>query len=172
MAVFIALLRAVNVGGTSRFPMSELRELCSNCGFAEVTTYIQSGNVVFSSRLAKNDVKLKLASALRVRMGKPVGVHVRTPAELDAIIKRNPFKPAEPSRLLVMFLDRAPQPNVLADLVIPGREEVRLSGREAFVHYPDGMGRSRLKLPFAKDATGRNLNTVQKLLALSRSAES
>ena len=57
-------------------------------------------------------------------------------------------------------------------LVIPGREEVRLSGREVFVHYPDGMGRSRLKLPFAKDATGRNLNTVQKLLALSRIAES
>lgn len=171
MAVFIALLRAVNVGGTNKLPMSDLRELCSNCGFAEVTTCIQSGNVVFSSRLDRNKVKRKLASALQARMGKPIGVYVRTPAELDAIIKRNPFKQAEPSRLLVVFLDGAPQPNVLADLAIPGREEVRLSGREAFVHYPDGMGRSKLNLPFARDATGRNLNTVQKLLALSRIAE-
>ena len=105
-------------------------------------------------------------------MGKPVSVYVRTPAELDAVIKHNPFKQAKPNRLLVMFLDRAPRLNVLADLVIPGREEVKLSGREAFVHYPDGMGRSKLKLPFAKDGTGRNLNTVQKLLALSRVVES
>ena len=104
-------------------------------------------------------------------MGGPVGVYVRTPAELDAIIRRNPFKQAAPNRLLVMFLDRAPPPRVLADLVIPGREEVRLVGREAFVQYPDGMGRSKLKLPFARDATGRNLNTVRKVLALSRVAE-
>ena len=172
MAVFIALLRAVNVGGTSKLPMSELRELCENCGFARVTTYIQSGNLVFSSRLAASKVKLRLESALRSRMGKPVGVYVRATAELDAIIERNPFKQAEPNRLLVMFLDRAPRPKLLADLVIPGREEVRLSGREAFVHYPDGSGRSKLKLPFAKDATGRNLNTVRKLLSLGRVAES
>ncbi len=171
MAVFIAFLRAVNVGGTGKLPMSELRELCRSCGFAKVTTYIQSGNVVFSSRLDGSKVKLRLESTLRERMGKPVGVCVRTPAELDAIIERNPFKQAEPNRLLVMFLDRALQRNGLSDLVIPGREEVRISGREVFVHYPDGMGRSKLKLPFANDATGRNLNTVQKLLALSRVAE-
>ena len=171
MAVFIAFLRAVNVGGTGRLPMSELRELCRNCGLAEVTTYIQSGNVVFSSRLDGSKVKRRLESTLRERMGKPVGVYVRTPAELDAIIERNPFKQAEPNRLLVMFLDRALRRNGLSDLVISGREEVRISGREVFVHYPDGMGRSKLKLPFAKDATGRNLNTVQKVLALSRVAE-
>ena len=171
MAVFIAFLRAVNVGGTGKLTMSELRELCGNCGFARVTTYIQSGNVVFSSRLDRSKVQRKLSSALRARMGRPVGVYVRTPAELDAIIRRNPFKQAAPNRLLVMFLDRAPPPHVLADLVIPGREEVRLAGREAFVQYPDGMGRSKLKLPFAKDATGRNLNTVRKVLALSRVAE-
>lgn len=171
MAVFIAFLRAVNVGGTSRLPMNELRELCRDCGFAAVTTYIQSGNAVFSSRLDRSNVTLKLESALRARMAKPVAVYIRTPDELDAVIERNPFKRAQPNRLLVMFLDRAPQGNVLADLIIPGREEVSLSGREAFVHYPDGMARSKLKLPFAKDATGRNLNTVQKLLALGRVAE-
>ena len=171
MAVFIALLRAVNVGGTTRLPMSELRQLCRDCGFVGVTTYIQSGNGIFSSRLDSNTVKRTLESALRARMGKPVGVCVRTPAELEAVVERNPFKQAQPNRLVVMFLDRAPQRNALAGLVIPGREEVSLLGREAFVHYPDGMASSKLRLPFAKDATGRNLNTVQKLLALSRVAE-
>ena len=116
MAVLIAFLRAVNVGGTGTLPMSELRNLCSTCGFTKVTTYIQSGNVVFSSRLDRNKAKLKLESVLRVRMGKPVNVYVRTPAELDAVIKHNPFKQAKPNRLLVMFLDRAPRLNVLADL--------------------------------------------------------
>ena len=168
MAVFIVFVRAVNVGGTSKLPMSELQELCKDCGFAKVTTYIQSGNVVLSSGLDRSTVRRKLESALRARMGKPVGVFVRTPAELAAIVERNPFKQAAPNHLLVMFLDRAPQRSVLADIETPGREEVELSGREAFIHFPDGMGRSKLKLPFAKDATGRNLNTVRKLLALSR----
>ena len=171
MAVFITLLRAVNVSGTGKLPMSALREFCRHCGFERITTYIQSGNIVFSSSLDSSKVKLKLESILRERMRKPVGVYVRTSAELDAIIERNPFKQAAPNRLLVMFLDHAPRGNVLADLVIPGREEISLSGREAFVHYPDGIGRSKLKLPFAKEATGRNLNTLRKLLALSRVAE-
>ncbi len=140
MAVFIVFVRAVNAGGTSKLPMSELQELCKDCGFAKVTTYIQSGNVVLSSGLDRSTVRRKLESALRARMGKPVGVFVRTPAELAAIIKRNPFKQAAPNHLLVMFLDRAPQRSVLADIETPGREEVELSGREAFVHFPEGIG--------------------------------
>ena len=171
MAVFVVFLRAVNVGGTGRLPMSDLRDLCRDCGFTNVTTYIQSGNVVLSSGLNRSQVRRKLESALRARMGKPVGVFIRTPAELAALIERNPFTQAAPNRLLVMFLDRAPQRGVLSDLAPPGREEVRLSGREVFVHFPDGMGQSKLKLPFAKDATGRNLNTVRKLLALSRGTD-
>ncbi len=92
MAVFVALLRAVNVGGTGKLPMNELRGLCSNCGFTQVATYIQSGNVVFSSGFDRNSVRRQLASALQARMGKPIAVYIRTPDELDAIIKRNPFK--------------------------------------------------------------------------------
>ena len=71
MAVFIVFLRAVNVGGTGKLPMSELQELCRDCGFAKVTTYIQSGNVVLSSGLDKSKVRRKLESALQARMGKP-----------------------------------------------------------------------------------------------------
>lgn len=168
MAVFVAFLRAVNVGGTGKLAMSELRELCEDAGFENVTTYIQSGNLVLTSKLAAAKVKQKLEAALRQKMGKPVGVFLRTPTELEAIVKRNPFKKAAPNQLLVLFLDRAAPKSALANLEIPGREEVKLSGREVFIHYPDGMGRSKLKIPLADTATGRNLNTVRKLIELGR----
>jgi uncharacterized protein (DUF1697 family) len=111
MAVFVALLRAVNVGGTGKLPMSELRELCEDAGFA---TYIQSGNVVFSSKLGKAAARRALEKALATKMGKPVGVHLRTPSELDSIIGRNPFKRAARDRLLVQFLERALPRDALA----------------------------------------------------------
>jgi uncharacterized protein (DUF1697 family) len=170
MAIFVALLRAVNVGGTGKLPMSELRELCEHAGFANVTTYIQSGNVVFTSELAAAKVRQKLETALRTKMGKPVGVLLRTPAQLETIVKRNPFKKAAPNQVLVLFLDRAAPKGALAEIEIPGREKLEGSGREVFIHYPDGMGRSKLKTPFAKTATGRNLNTVRKLAELSRAS--
>ena len=170
MAVFIALLRAVNVGGTGTLAMSDLRELCEQAGFRNVATYIQSGNVVFTSSLTAGKAKQTLEAALHKKMGRPVGVLLRTPQEIDAIIKRNPFTHAAPNRLLVLFLDSAVPKNALASLVIPGREEVEASGREVFIHYPDGMGRSRLKIPFADRATGRNLNTLRKLLELGMAA--
>jgi uncharacterized protein (DUF1697 family) len=168
MPVYAALLRAVNVGGTGKLPMSDLRKLCSKAGFAGVTTYIQSGNVVFSSRLGAARVQRLLEEALAETMGKPVGVHLRSPEELASILARNPFPGVAGNRVIVFFLESPPPSDALAGLAIPGNEEVRLSGREVFVHYPDGMGQSKLKLPIAKTATARNLNTVEKLLELSR----
>jgi uncharacterized protein (DUF1697 family) len=170
MRTFVALLRAVNVGRTGNLPMPVLRALCENCGFESVTTYIKSGNVIFSSRLSETGVRRKLEGALAAEVGKPIGVHLRTPAQLEAIIERNPFRRAAPERVLVLFLDHAVTEKHLADLEIPGREDVRPSGREIFIHYPDGLGRSKLKIPFAKTGTGRNLNTIRKLLELCRRA--
>ena len=168
MATYVALLRAVNVGGANMLPMSRLRELCAAAGFADVATYIQSGNVVFSAGGGRAAAQRDLEEALAAELGKPVGVHLRTPAELASILERDPFPDAPRSKVLVFFLDHAPPAGALDDLAIPGREEVRLSGREVFVHFPDGSGRSKLKIPFAKTATSRNLNTVQKLLELAR----
>ncbi len=168
MATFIALLRAVNVGGTGKLTMADLVSLCEAVGFTRVETYIQSGNVVFVSKLAQATVKAKLEQALAKKMGKPVGVLLRSVEELESIVKRNPFKNAAPNQLLVLFLDEAPAKDALTDLSIPGREEAKLDGREVYIHFPDGMGKSRLKLPFAKTATGRNLNTVLKLAALGK----
>jgi uncharacterized protein (DUF1697 family) len=168
MKTFIALLRAVNVGRTGNLAMAVLRELCVNCGFENITTYIKSGNVVFRSNLSEAGVRRKLESVLAAEVGKPIGVHLRTPEQLQAILERNPFRRAAPARVLVLFLDRVMEEEALADLKIPGREEVRPSGQEIFIHYPDGLGRSKLKIPLAKTSTGRNLNTVRKLFELSR----
>ncbi|MFN0097383.1 MAG: DUF1697 domain-containing protein [Gemmatimonadaceae bacterium] len=171
MPTYIALLRAVNVGGTGKLPMAELRGMCADLGFTDVATYIQSGNVVFSTRLAAAKAKAALERALAVRLGKPSAVILRTRDELEAVERARPFPDAAPNQLLVLFLDATPDAAVLKTVKIPGREKLRLIGRELFIHFPDGMGQSKLKIPFADLGTGRNLNTVRALLALSGQRE-
>src|SRR5262245_48318754 len=108
MAAFVALLRAVNVGGTGKLPMSELDAMCEALGFTKVQTYIASGNVLFESRKSEAAVKKALEAALQKYAGKPVGVMVRTPAELAKVVAGNPF-PKEPTKWTVaIFLDEAP----------------------------------------------------------------
>jgi uncharacterized protein (DUF1697 family) len=170
MAVFIAFLRAINVGGTGMLAMKELSSLCSDLGFQNVRTYIQSGNLIFESALVEKAVKAKLEEALAKRMGKRVDVAVRTPGELQAIVKDNPFSDAIPAKVLVFFLPTQVANTVLENVVAPGGEQVRLGKREIYVYYPDGMGRSKLKLPFGGQATARNINTVTTLVAMASGA--
>jgi uncharacterized protein (DUF1697 family) len=168
VASHIALLRAVNVGGTGKLPMADLRELCRTVGLRDVRTYIQSGNVVASSPLAAATVKARLEAALAGALGKPCRVLVRSAEEMQAVADANPYPEAAPNQLLIMFLDDAPPRSALAKLAIPGRERLALGGRELYIHFPDGMGRSKLRIPFADVGTGRNLNTVRKLIEMAR----
>jgi uncharacterized protein (DUF1697 family) len=170
--VFVALLRAINVGKAGRLAMSDLARLCEDANFTSVKTYIQSGNVVFKSSLTEAKVKARLEKALTAKMQRASSVLVRTATELDAVIQRNPFRKAAPNRLLVLFLDQALPRGALDGLKIDGPEQVKASGREVFIHYPDGMGRSKLKLPLSQKGTSRNLNTVMKLAAMARAIES
>jgi uncharacterized protein (DUF1697 family) len=167
VSTFVALLRAVNVGGTGVLPMAELVKLCEKAGFTGVKTYIQSGNVVLGSRAGATTVKATLEKALAVKLGKPVGVHVRTAAELERVLADNPFASAPPNRVIVMFLETAPPKDVLAAVKRPGGEELAVRGRELFIRYPDGQGASKLKVPFADVGTARNINTVTKLAAMA-----
>ena len=167
MATLIGLLRAVNVGGTGKLPMAELRELCVAAGLRDVRTYIQSGNVVFSTSLGAPAAKKKLEALLAAHLGKPCQVLIRTQAELESVVARNPFPEAEPNRLMIIFLDDAPPRSAIADVKVPGRERLHLDGRELFIHFPDGMGSSKLRVPFAAVGTGRNLNTVRKLIEMA-----
>lgn len=163
MSVYVALLRAVNVGGTGKLPMSELRSLCESAGFADVRTYIASGNVVFKSALSKTAVKAKLEQCLADYAGKPVGVVIRTAKEMAAVLAANPFKSAAPNRAVVIFLDGPPPVDALANASGQQAEEMALGEHEIYVHYPDGIGASKLKIPAAKAGTARNINTVATL---------
>jgi uncharacterized protein (DUF1697 family) len=167
VTAFIALLRAVNVGGTGKLPMSELKSMCEALGFAGVRTYIASGNVVFTSRKSEAAVKKALEAQLESYAGKPVGVLVRSAAEMAQILADNPFPKMAPNRTMAVFLDRAPPADTLAGLRGQKDEEVRLGRRDIYIHYGDGMGQSKLVVPAAKAGTARNMNTVAALTKMA-----
>jgi uncharacterized protein (DUF1697 family) len=164
---YVALLRAVNVGGTGKLPMAKLQAICGEAGFTRVETYIASGNVVFDSKAVPSRVKAELEARLLANAGKRIGVIVRTAAEMAAVLKANPFPNGEPRHTYALFLDRAPPRDALQHAVGRNDEEIVLGGREIFVRYPCGMGRSRLKIPAAQTGTARNMNTVAKLTEMA-----
>jgi uncharacterized protein (DUF1697 family) len=163
VTAFIALLRAVNVGGTGMLPMTELRAMCEQAGFAKVRTYIASGNVVFESKHAEARVVAMLEAALQAYAGKPVGVLVRTAAEMAAVLAANPFANAAPNRTMAIFLSSPPPGDAATAATGRSGEVIELGMREIYVHYGDGMANSKLKIPAAKAGTARNMNTVAKL---------
>ena len=165
--MFVVLLRAVNVGGTGKLPMSDLKRLCEKAGFQNVRTYIASGNVVAERDGSEADAKAALEAELRAYAGKPVGVSVRTAAEMAEVVADNPFSGRAANLTAAIFLDRAPPPEALKAIKGQANEEVRLGAREIYVHYPDGIGRSKLRIPAASEGTARNMNTVAKLAAMA-----
>lgn len=163
MVTLIALLRAVNIGGTGKLPMAELRAMAEAEGFGAVRTYIQSGNLVFKTDREADEAKRALEARLQAYAGKPIEVFLRNAEEIGAILATNPFPKAEPSKVGVLFLDAAPPPDTCD--VAKGRadEEIALGAREVFVYYPSGMGRTKLRFPAMADGTVRNINTVAKI---------
>jgi uncharacterized protein (DUF1697 family) len=167
MTSFVALLRAVNVGGTGKLPMEDLRSLCAEAGFAKVQTYIASGNVIFTCRKSETQVKAVLEASLEDYAGKKMAVFVRTASEMAEIAANNPFPGAPANRVMAFFLDAPPPHNMLDHVTGRKGERVALGLREIYVHYGEGMGTSKLKIPAAKLGTARNMNTVAKLAELA-----
>jgi uncharacterized protein (DUF1697 family) len=177
MTVQIALLRAVNVGGSSTLSMARLKAVMEELGF-EAQTLLQSGNVVLGGG-NMNGEKLEklLETETAKRLGLKTDFFVRTAREWDALIKANPFpKEAkdDPGHLLLMPLKAAPKgADVKAlEAAIKGRERVVAKGRQLYITYPDGIGRSKLTIGVIEKAlstrgTGRNWNTVLKLAAVA-----
>lgn len=177
MATYLALLRAVNVGGHQSVAMADLRELLSRLGFDEAQSLLQSGNLVFRAN-ARPSAPLEqvLETGARQHLALETDFFVRTAAEWKTVVARNPFRKQadrDPGRLVVMFLKAAPdQKDVKAlQAAITGPEVVRADGRHAYIVYPNGMGRSRLtnaviEKKLRTRSTGRNWNTVLKLAAL------
>ncbi len=167
MTVYVALLRAVNVGGRGILKMDDLHAACLACGLDNARTFLQSGNVVFDSTRTERSLKQELERKIADKMGRAVGVLIRTAAELRAVVEANPFPDGDPSLIGIFFLPKALPIRLLTELELGGPEDVQMIGREVYVHYPDGIGRSKIKIPFAADGTSRNLNTITRLVAMT-----
>jgi uncharacterized protein (DUF1697 family) len=183
MPVVISLLRAVNVGGHAVIKMADLRALYESINLKDVQSYVQSGNVVFRTH-EKDLAKLtkKIQSTIAKKFGVTPGVMLRTTAEMRDVVARNPFakrKGIEPNKLHVSFLGAQLEPTVCELLrALPlVNDELVPSGRELFLYFPHGAGKS--KLPWAKvericgtAGTARNWNSVTKLLEMAEALES
>lgn len=178
MAIYISLLRGINVGGNKIIKMEALRALYEALGFGNVTTLLQSGNVVFTSEQADAAVLgAQIEAGIVAAFGFESKIILRTAEQWRLIIDTHPFSAAqlaEPSKILVSFLSAAPQPGVVDALLATygGAESVYERGKELYIYYPDGMGRSKLdqvlsdrKLGITQ--TGRNWNTVGKLMVIA-----
>ena len=172
MTAYVALLRAVNVGGTGKLPMSELKRIAEELGLGSPRTFIASGNLVFTSDWSESKVQEELEKALADHMAKPVAVMVRTAAELAAVVKANPFADAPPNRVIATFMPKAPAKDALNAACHLDDEQMALGKREIYVAYgPRGLGKSKLRIPAAAMGTGRNLNSVAKLAEMAKEVE-
>ena len=167
MTAYVALLRAVNVGGR-QLKMDDLRRIATELNLSSARTYIASGNLLFVSDKNETQLKRDLESELEAHMGKRVEVMVRTPDELAEVIEANPFSSEPGNRVVAIFLDEAPAASVLSSARNVTDERLALGKREIYVHFPSGQGRSKLKLTASASGTARNMNTVAKLAELAK----
>jgi uncharacterized protein (DUF1697 family) len=172
----VALLRAVNVGGTGKVPMPDLCKLLASLGLRDVKSLLQSGNVIFATDgPAGAALEAKLEAAVAKKFGVQTAFYVRTAREWNAIAAHNPYPDAardDPSHLVVMCFKAPLAAKDVAALqaAITGRETVQADGREAYFVYPDGIGTSKLtnaviERKLGAAGTARNWNTVLKLAA-------
>jgi len=165
---FVALLRAVNLGGATTLPMKDLVALCLAARLGNVRTYIASGNVVFTSALTETEAGAALESQLLAHTGKGIGVLVRSASEMAETLARNPFANAPGNQVQTIFTDD-PLPADPHEGATGAKDEIiRLGPRVLYVFYPNGIGKSRLRVPAEKHGTARNMNTVAKLTAMAQ----
>jgi uncharacterized protein (DUF1697 family) len=167
MARLAAFLRAVNVGGTGKLPMTELKAMCEELGFNNVQTYIASGNVVFETKLDAKAARAKLLPHLEKHLGKAAEIFIRDVAELQALVDENPFPGAEGARHMVILLQEGATAEMVSAARFQTNEMIKPGSRALHVHYPTGMGASKLKIPGAEKGTARNMNTIRKMLELA-----
>jgi uncharacterized protein (DUF1697 family) len=166
LTAYVALLRAVNVGGTGKLPMADLKAMGEACGFANVRTFIASGNLLFDSDRDEATVKAAVEAKLHDYAGKRVAVLVRTAAQLNTIVAANPFPDAHPSRHLVYFYDSPPAQALIAQCRDINGERLALGTRELHVDYGQGIRFTRLKIPGKEDTTSRSINSVRRMAAM------
>jgi len=171
MPVYVALIRAINVGDTRTIPIAELKALARDIGLKTVSAPLQSANLVFRDDWEPDEIAAMLDTVLGLRLGRAPGVFIRTPQELAQILTDNPFPAGIPARVQVNFFQSRLPDSALNGICALDGEEAVVRGREIFVHYPLGFGRSDLKLPILERGTARNLKTVTKLTEVAQALE-
>lgn len=170
---FVALLRGVNLGPNRRVAMPALKALGEDLGFTDVSTFLNSGNLLFAADAREPTVVRNLEAALAKQFGGDIPVAVRSAADLAKAVAASPFADGDPSRVLVCFLDQPPSDKAVRALMDAAgpTEVVRVAGRELHLHLPDGQASSKLaatlpKLVGRRVCTARNLRTCSRLAAL------
>jgi uncharacterized protein (DUF1697 family) len=176
--IVISMLRGVNVGSHKRMKMEALRRVYESLGLENPQTYLQSGNVVFKTRERDlTSLARRIESGIEQHFGFRSDVIIRTFSELRSVVARNPFAARagiEPSKLFVTFLagdcGKEAQENLRSIKI--DLEEIRVDGRELYIYFPVGMGRSKLSPALIEKklkttGTGRNWNTITNLLAMA-----
>ena len=167
MTAYVALLRAVNVGGR-QLKMDDLKRVASGLGLANARTFIASGNLLFTSGMGEAALKRELQAALTDHMGKTVEVMIRTATEMDEVVAASPFGDEPGNRVVAIFFDAAPPADAIEKANNVADERLALGKREIYVHYPRGQGRSKLRLGDKAPGTARNMNSVARLAELAK----
>ena len=179
MHTFVSLLRGINVGGHKKIRMEELRGIYTAAGFAEVKSYLQSGNVVFATDDPdRARIAARLETAIAEALGHDVSIILRDGADLQRVFTGNPFlttRNEDPTKLHVTFLAQPPSATDLAELTVPagGDDEFQIVGQEVYVFCPNGAGRTKLtnnlfERKLHTVATSRNWKTVTALHAMTQ----
>ena len=172
MATYVAFLRGVNLGPNNKISMPALRAMAEDLGYTDVTTYINSGNLIIASAKKAGTRETEISKAIKDTFGHSVDVAVRTVAQLKEIVAQNPYPDGNPSQIAVAFLTKAPNANAKDKVAAVAKdyEPFTFSGQQVYVNYSQGMGNSKLAERFSAiigvSSTVRNIRTVEKVLAL------
>ena len=172
---YILFLRAVNVSGKNIIKMAELKSLLIQEGFEGVKTYIQSGNVLLQSSLSKTDVQNKVHRIIQEKFELDITIFIYTQEELISILDKNPYKlPLEGNKVIITFIEIGIAAEIInkIKLIDIGNETFTIHNHIVYYYLPDGMAKSKLNNSFFEKqlktlATGRNRNTIEKILLMS-----
>jgi uncharacterized protein (DUF1697 family) len=166
VTAYVALIRAVNVSGTGKLPKEDLKAMGEACGLENSRTFINSGNLLFTSDLAEAVVQKRMGERLAEYFGKTTPVYVRSAAEMAETSAKNPFTDDRPSRAFAYFIDETPVRAMLDEARDINGERLALGPRVIYISFGEGIGKTRLKLPAVKKGTARNMNSVAKIAEL------
>ena len=166
MAAYVALIRAVNVSGTGKLPKEDLKAIGEACGFNDCRTFINSGNLLFTTDLGEAEAKARMEKRVEDHLGKAAPVYVRSAVEMAEAVARDPFTDDKPSRRFAHFIDQEPVQAMLDEARDLAGERLALGPRLIYVSYGEGISKTKLKLPAVKQGTARNMNSVARIAKL------